>query len=377
MLRFANLASGSSGNATLIESTDTTRSTRVLVDCGLGVKELDRRLGALGLSLTDLDALFITHEHADHIGHARAVLQRSQANICISHGTWLASDAPSWGLDERRIQWMHDATASTIGALQIHPFTVPHDAREPLQLTCTDGEVTLGVVTDLGHVSEHVVESLQGCNALILETNNDTDLLAKSAYPPFLKSRTSSFFFVSTEIAGSPAASAAAVSPPSTEKAKGKLEAENMATGPTGTRTRARLGWPTGGAPATAGSSVKAKAAPCSTCVAKPRSWKAVRSSSPFRRAGPRWVSESAAGRNKGGILAECATSALFTPGSHLFYTGSKMVDVLVECSISAQMLVVLALSNDFSLFIIIFEYRVEKKNFKAFDVNAKTHKQT
>jgi len=191
VLRFANLASGSSGNATLIESTDSTRSTRVLVDCGLGVKELDRRLGALGLSLTDLDALFITHEHADHIGHARAVMQRCEATLCISHGTWLASDASSWGLNEDRVQWMHDATVAAIGALEIHPFTVPHDAREPLQLTCTDGAVRLGVVTDLGHVSEHVVESLQDCNALLLETNHDPDLLAKSAYPPFLKSRIS------------------------------------------------------------------------------------------------------------------------------------------------------------------------------------------
>lgn len=191
MLRFANLASGSSGNATLIEASDQTHSTRILVDCGLGVKELEKRLSTLGLGLSDLDALFITHEHADHIGQTKAVMQRCEAMLCISHGTWLACDAPSWGLSDERIQWIHDACPVGIGSLEIHPFTVPHDAREPLQLTCTDGAARLGVVTDLGHASDHVIDCLQGCHALMLETNHDTDLLAQSAYPAFLKSRIS------------------------------------------------------------------------------------------------------------------------------------------------------------------------------------------
>lgn len=191
MLRFANLASGSSGNATLIEASDQTHSTRVLVDCGLGIRELDKRLGALGLGLSDLDALFITHEHADHIGHTKAVMQRCDAVLCISHGTWLACDAPNWGLGHERIQWVHDACPIEIGSLEISPFTVPHDAREPLQLTCTDGMTRLGVVTDLGHASDHVIDCLQGCHALMLETNHDPDLLAQSAYPTFLKSRIS------------------------------------------------------------------------------------------------------------------------------------------------------------------------------------------
>ena len=74
-------------------------------------------------------------------------------------------------------------------ALQLRPFTVPHDAREPLQLRCTDGHRHLGVITDLGHVSSHVVASLQGCHALLLEANHDPDLLQASTYPSFLKQR--------------------------------------------------------------------------------------------------------------------------------------------------------------------------------------------
>jgi len=73
--------------------------------------------------------------------------------------------------------------------LQITPFTVPHDAREPLQLRCTDGSHHLGILTDLGHGSAHVVQALQHCHALLLECNHDRELLAHSAYPPFLKKR--------------------------------------------------------------------------------------------------------------------------------------------------------------------------------------------
>jgi phosphoribosyl 1,2-cyclic phosphodiesterase len=189
VLRYANLASGSGGNATLIEASSGATTTRLLVDCGLRLRELERRLTALGTSLDALDAVFITHEHSDHVGHARTILQNSSAQLCISHGTWLACDAASWGLATDRVHWMHDAHPFALGDLELHPFTVPHDAREPLQLRCTDGEAQLGVVTDLGHASEHVVSQLQGCHALMLETNHDPDLLARSAYPPFLKSR--------------------------------------------------------------------------------------------------------------------------------------------------------------------------------------------
>jgi phosphoribosyl 1,2-cyclic phosphodiesterase len=82
-----------------------------------------------------------------------------------------------------------DGDVITLKGLQLRPFTVPHDAREPLQLTCTDGAVKLGVLTDLGHATAHVLDQLQGCHALILECNHDTDLLADSVYPAFLKQR--------------------------------------------------------------------------------------------------------------------------------------------------------------------------------------------
>jgi phosphoribosyl 1,2-cyclic phosphodiesterase len=101
----------------------------------------------------------------------------------------LASGVLEWGLPSDKLLLVKDGQTLTLGSLQLQPFTVPHDAREPLQLRCSDGASSLGVLTDLGHGSDHVVQALQACQALLLECNHDSELLAQSAYPPFLKKR--------------------------------------------------------------------------------------------------------------------------------------------------------------------------------------------
>lgn len=187
MLRFRSLASGSAGNATLVEAGDGPgRRTRVLVDCGLGWRQLQARLATLNLGPTDLDAVFLTHEHGDHVGCAPALSARHGVPIWTSAGTRavLAGAEPPASFRLAR-----DGEAIAIGALQLQPFTVPHDAREPLQLRCTDGARSLGILTDLGHVTPHAAARLAGCHALLLESNHDPDLLARSTYPDFLKRR--------------------------------------------------------------------------------------------------------------------------------------------------------------------------------------------
>jgi len=189
VLRFKSLGSGSSGNATLVEAKSGPHTTRALIDCGLRLRDLELRLEAAGTSLAELDAIFITHEHGDHIGCARSVLKRHPIPVWMSQGTWLAVQDPQWDALQSLVHTARDGQVMAWGNLQATPFTVPHDAREPLQLRCSDGDRHFGIVTDLGHVTPHVVAALQGCHALQIETNHDTALLQQSAYPQFLKQR--------------------------------------------------------------------------------------------------------------------------------------------------------------------------------------------
>ena len=186
MLRFRSLASGSSGNATLIEGSDGLHRTRVLVDCGLGLRQLIARLAVEGIGPADLDGIFITHEHGDHIGCAPMLVARYGVPLWTSAGT--AQYAAFAGL-ESALNLVRDGQVFAIGGLQLDPFTVPHDAREPLQLRCTDGDRVLGLMTDIGHVTGHALAALAGCHALVLESNHDVELLAQSRYPDFLKRR--------------------------------------------------------------------------------------------------------------------------------------------------------------------------------------------
>jgi phosphoribosyl 1,2-cyclic phosphodiesterase len=195
VLRFRSLASGSAGNATLIEATDgvAAHPTRLLLDCGLSIRQIEPRLLAAGITMADLDAIFITHEHADHLGQALPLALHAGIPVWASRGTW---DAALAAVGESIAQAIaplmriaRDGAPIAVGALLLEPFTVPHDTREPLQLRASDGARRLGVLTDLGHVTPHAIGMLRGCQALLLESNHDLDLLERSSYPPFLKRR--------------------------------------------------------------------------------------------------------------------------------------------------------------------------------------------
>jgi phosphoribosyl 1,2-cyclic phosphodiesterase len=186
-MRFCSLGSGSSGNATLIEASDGARTTRLLVDCGFTLRELEKRLALHGLAPEDIDAVFVTHEHNDHVGCAFALLRRHGTPLWASEGTWRAAcrrAALPAGTHIAR-----HAEAIVVEALQITPIAVPHDAAEPLQLTVTDGLSRLGVLTDLGHGPPTVVARLAACDALLLECNHDAQMLADGPYPYPLKCR--------------------------------------------------------------------------------------------------------------------------------------------------------------------------------------------
>lgn len=197
-LRYTSLGSGSEGNALVVETqphgtragTPNGDATRVLLDCGLGLREMTRRLATRGLRPEQINALFITHEHADHLGSALSFSERFNVPIFCSHGTAQAALASNTAR-QRKIQWKRLCSHASfaIGDLEIHPFPVPHDAAEPTQCVFVHGDTRLGVLTDVGASTPYLVRMLSNCDALVLEANHDADMLADSQYPPSLKKR--------------------------------------------------------------------------------------------------------------------------------------------------------------------------------------------
>lgn len=200
-MRFASLGSGSEGNALVVEAGGGATPTRVLLDCGFSAKEVERRLARAGLAADSLTAILITHEHGDHIGSALTLARRWSIPLYMSWGTAQAVGADDAGVD-LNVLWGDEQVE--IGEIGVLPYTVPHDAREPLQFVFSDGASRLGVLTDVGESTPHISSVLGGCDALVLECNHDLEMLATSRYPASLKARISgSHGHLNNEAAGS------------------------------------------------------------------------------------------------------------------------------------------------------------------------------
>ena len=185
MLRFASLASGSGGNC-LVAQADL---TRVLIDCGLSLTDTERRLARLGLEPADIDAILVTHEHDDHAGCVFDFAAAHNVLVVLTHGTLRALRAAGKMHDGVRTLFLRSGERAPIGGMEVLPFTVPHDAAEPVQFVLSDGAAKLGVVTDIGIGTRHVEQMLSGLDALVLECNYDRDMLWSGAYPRWLKER--------------------------------------------------------------------------------------------------------------------------------------------------------------------------------------------
>jgi phosphoribosyl 1,2-cyclic phosphodiesterase len=184
-VRFASLGSGSKGNSLVAEA----GGSRVLLDCGLSPRETERRLARLGLEPAGIHGILVTHEHDDHAGHAYAFAALHSIPVHLTHGTRRAQEAAGRSAEGVELHVIEGREAFAVGTIRVEPFTVPHDAREPVQFVLGDGARRLGVLTDLGASTAHVEQMLTRCDALVLETNHDLDLLWASDYPKWLKER--------------------------------------------------------------------------------------------------------------------------------------------------------------------------------------------
>tara|TARA_B100000497_G_scaffold128115_1_gene173501 strand:+ start:10278 stop:11039 length:762 start_codon:yes stop_codon:yes gene_type:complete len=186
-MRFASLGSGSKGNSTVVES-DT---ACVMVDCGFGLRNACTRLERIGKSPEDLTAIIVTHEHSDHWKGIGALSAKYNIPVYLSAGSLKAKQIQS---GEALFNCIDSHKDFYVGDICIKPVPVPHDAREPIQYILSNGKVQLGILTDLGHFTPHVVSSYSKCDALLLECNYDDDMLLDGPYPRFLKDRVSGMF---------------------------------------------------------------------------------------------------------------------------------------------------------------------------------------
>ena len=181
MLRFASLGSGSKGNGTLIES----GKTRILLDCGFTLGETERRLHRLGCPPQSLTAILVTHEHGDHAAGVGRLSRRYNIPVWLTVGTCHAMRDVKFA----QTHYVNVHQVLEIQDLQITPFPVPHDAREPCQFVFGNGNHKLGILTDVGSHTPLILQMLQRLDALMLECNYDAVMLANGAYPPSLKAR--------------------------------------------------------------------------------------------------------------------------------------------------------------------------------------------
>jgi phosphoribosyl 1,2-cyclic phosphodiesterase len=182
-LRFRLLGSGSEGNATLVEG----GGARVLLDAGLGPRQLAERLQSAGVDPAALDAVFVSHEHGDHARGAAAFSRRWGVPLFGTHGTFVAA-----GFANAKIARYESVVAGdtrSFRRLTVKTLAVPHDAAGPLAFVVSTASVSLGHATDLGHLSRALVAAFRGCDALLVESNYDPALLRDGPYPWSLKER--------------------------------------------------------------------------------------------------------------------------------------------------------------------------------------------
>ena len=187
MMRFCSIASGSSGNCIYVGS----GNTHILIDAGCSKKKIVEGLKGLDLDLKDIDALFITHEHSDHIGGLKVLLKNSEMPVYATRGTFdgIKDKDTNSLLADREKNIVKAEESVSLKELTVKPFEVSHDALEPVCYRVDSGNASAAVATDMGVFSDKIIRGLSGVDVLLLEANHDIRMLESGPYPYSLKRR--------------------------------------------------------------------------------------------------------------------------------------------------------------------------------------------
>ena len=182
MIRYCALASGSNGNSYYIAK----GNTAILVDVGINNKHLHLRMASLGINPASIDAIFITHEHTDHICGLVVFAKRYQIPVYLTVGTYESSRIQ---LPEYLLHFIKADSIVNVGDLSVYGIPKYHDAKEPCSFMVTDGEINISVLTDIGRICANVMKAIEISDVLFLESNFDEDMLQNGRYPYYLKNR--------------------------------------------------------------------------------------------------------------------------------------------------------------------------------------------
>ena len=182
-MQFSVLGSGSKGNSVYIAS----ENTAILIDAGFSGKQLNKRLNETGKSIDDVDAIFLTHEHNDHISGAGVVSRRYRIPVFANSGTYRGGEKQLGKLYKRNE--FTTGERITFQDLEIRSFRTLHDTLDPVGYVVSNGKKSIGYCTDTGKVTHLMAARLQSCDALILEFNHDPDMLKSGPYPLALQQR--------------------------------------------------------------------------------------------------------------------------------------------------------------------------------------------
>ncbi|MCI8362204.1 MAG: MBL fold metallo-hydrolase [Clostridia bacterium] len=186
MFKFCSLYSGSSGNSSLIQ----TENTKILVDVGESAKKIADALNSINIEPTQIDAILITHEHSDHTKGISTFSKKYNIPVYANKETWNSLKQHKEKLTEENIKYF-TFNKFNIGDLSIVPFSIPHDAANPCGFNVYHKDKKISIATDIGHMTNEIVENLTNSNFVLLESNYDLNILKCSRYPYPLKQRIS------------------------------------------------------------------------------------------------------------------------------------------------------------------------------------------
>ncbi len=183
MLELCTLFSGSSGNCVYVSDGE----TRILVDCGVSGKRIESGLKSIGVGPEGIHGVLLTHEHSDHIASVGILHRRYGWNLYANHLTWKAAESVVGKIDSSCLHFF--CHSFQIGKIEVNPFSIPHDAADPVGYRFSKGDSCVTVATDLGIITPEVEENLMGSDVVLLEANHDEEMLRMGPYPYSLKQR--------------------------------------------------------------------------------------------------------------------------------------------------------------------------------------------